>query len=252
MSVEVLEAFDVTVARRAAGPLREFNQAGILSPADVHVALRLARLSGTDDDMVLLGAALAARAPRLGHVCVDLHTIGNTASSDSDSPVDFTTLPWPETPAWLGRLSASRLVGADRPLHLEGSNLYLDRLWGDECLVASELESRAANPAEGVDLEVLAAGLARLFPGDDDPDLQRLAAACAVLRRMSVIAGGPGTGKTTTVARALALLHSVNESGQPPLIALAAPTGKAAARLEESVRAEARQVDIDSAVRPGQ
>ena len=248
-TVEELEPFDVTMARRATGPLREFNLAGVLSPSDVHVALRLARLGGIDDDAVVLGTAFAARAPRLGHVCVDLHSIRHTASSDSDAPVDLGALPWPEPAAWLGRLSACPLVGADRPLHLEGPNLYLDRLWGDECLVASELTSRAAQPMDGVDEALLAAGLARLFPGDKEPDLQRLAAASAVLRRMSVIAGGPGTGKTTTVARALALLHDVNGSGRPPLIALAAPTGKAAARLEESVRAEARQVDVDPLVR---
>jgi exodeoxyribonuclease V alpha subunit len=247
---EGLEAFDVTVARRASGPLRVFNQAGILSPSDVHVALRLARLSGTgDDDAVLLGIAFAARAPRLGHVCVDLHSIGHTASADSDSPVDVGTLPWPESGAWLGQMTASPLVGTDRPLHLEGSNLYLDRLWADECLVASELESRAAGTADEVDDELLAAGLARLFPGDDDPDLQRLAAATSVLSRMSVIAGGPGTGKTTTVARALALLFSLGGDTRPPLVALAAPTGKAAARLEASVRAEAQRAGLDPMVR---
>ena len=244
-----LDAFDLTMARRASGPLGEFNRAGILSPSDVHVALRLARLSGTGDDAVVLGAAFAARAPRLGHVCVDLQSIRHTASTDSDSTVDVDLLPWPEPPAWVGRMSSCPLVGADRPLHLEGSSLYLDRLWADECLVASELESRAAKAAGDVDDELLAAGLARLFPVDDHPDLQRLAAATSVLRRMSVIAGGPGTGKTTTVARALALLYTVGDPGRPPLVALAAPTGKAAARLEASVRAEARQADIDAVVR---
>jgi exodeoxyribonuclease V alpha subunit len=250
-AVEGLNGFEVTVARRAAGPLREFNDAGVLAPSDVHVALRLARLSGIDDDVVALGIAFAARAPRLGHVCVDLGSIRHTASSDTDLPVDISILPWPEPPSWLGRMSASPLVGVDRPLHLEGSNLYLDRLWVDECLVASELVTRAAHPADGVDEALLAASLARLFSGDDDdPDLQRLAATTAVLRKMSVIAGGPGTGKTTTVARTLALLHMVSAAGNPPpLIALAAPTGKAAARLEESVRAEARHADIDPAVR---
>ena len=248
-AVEGLERFDASVARGARGLLHEFNLAGILSPSDIHVADRLARLSATDDDLVVLGTAFAARAPRLGHVCVDLGSIRHTASSDSDSPVDVGALPWPESPAWLGRLSASRLVGADRPLHLEGSNLYLDRLWADERLVASDLETSGAQPAGGVDDELLGAGLARLFPGDDDPDLQRLAAATCVLRRLSVIAGGPGTGKTTTVARALALLHAQASGRRPPLIALAAPTGKAAARLEESVRAEARRMDLDGTVR---
>ena len=97
-----------------------------------------------------------------------------------------------------------------------------------------------------IDLALLRAGLATLFrevdPKSADPDhLQPLAAAAAVLRRVSVIGGGPGTGKTTTVARLLALLdqQAVAQGAAPPLIALAAPTGKAALRLEEAVRDEA-------------
>jgi exodeoxyribonuclease V alpha subunit len=148
-------------------------------------------------------------------------------------------------------MSGSTLVGDDRPLHLQGTNLYLDRLWADECLVASVLLERAAGPAVGVDVTVLSSGLAQLFDGGDDPDLQRMAAGTAVLRRVSVVAGGPGTGKTRTVARVLALLEAqAAVSGlRPPLIALAAPTGKAAARLEEAVRAGSATMGVDPEVR---
>ena len=85
-------------------------------------------------------------------------------------------------------------------------------------------------------------------PTAEDPEhLQPLAAATAVLRRVSVIAGGPGTGKTTTVARLLGLLdqHAVARGAAPPLIALAAPTGKASLRLEEAVRDEATRLGLD-------
>ena len=106
-----------------------------------------------------------------------------------------------------------------------------------------------------VDVALLRAGLSQLFREDDpeaaDPDhLQPLAAAAAVLRRVSVIAGGPGTGKTTTVARLLGLLdqQAVVHSIEPPLIALAAPTGKAALRLEESVRNEAPELGLDPGI----
>ena len=87
-----------------------------------------------------------------------------------------------------------------------------------------------------------------LFDGEEDPDLQRLAAASAVLRGTSIIAGGPGTGKTTTVARVLALIdEQASAAGlRPPLIALAAPTGKAAARLEEAVKQEAQRLPISA------
>ena len=85
--------------------------------------------------------------------------------------------------------------------------------------------------------DALEAGLDRLFAGGPD-DSQRAAAEAAVRRRFAVVAGGPGTGKTTTVARILALLAE-QSGGVPPLVALAAPTGKAAQRLEEAVHDEA-------------
>jgi exodeoxyribonuclease V alpha subunit len=243
-----IDPFDIRLARRGEGVLREFNEAGVLTAADLHVALRLGRLGGTSDDVVLLGAAFAVRAPRFGHVCVDLATIRTTASTDLETPVDLQALPWPDEDDWIDRLRASPLAGVDRPLHLEGTTLYLDRFWSEERQVAADLLALADLPAAGVDLELLAAGLDRLFASTDDPDLQRLAAAAAVLRRFSVIAGGPGTGKTTTVARVLALLdeQAAQQGRRPPLIALAAPTGKAAQRLEEAVHSEARELQIDA------
>ena len=244
------DPFDAAVALGATGRLRDFNRAGILTTSDVHVALRLTGLGESDDDLVALGAAFAARAPRLGHVCVDLSSIRDTASSDTDTPAAIAALPWPDPAEWVARLSGSALVGQDRPLHLTGTTLYLDRLWTDERRVAADLLARADVPADGVDDTVLAKGLARLFDGEDVPDLQRLAAAAAVVRRVSVVAGGPGTGKTRTVARVLALLdeQAAATGRPPPLIALAAPTGKAAARLEEAVRAGAGAVGGDDAV----
>ena len=234
----------------APGILGEFNRAGILSTSDVHVAVTLARLSGVADEVVCLGAALAARAPRLGHVCVDLASISTSAITDTDSGADLGALPWPDSTLWLARMAASSLVGDDLPLHLVGSNLYLDRLWADEVLVAKDVLERAAHSQTGVDDGVLAADVAMLFPAAQESDLQSLAAITAVRRRFSVIAGGPGTGKTTTVARALALLEgqAAAAGARPPLFALAAPTGKAAARLEEAVHAEARAMRVDPAM----
>ena len=97
---------------------------------------------------------------------------------------------------------------------------------------------------------MLADGLARLFPGDAD-ERQRAAGAAAVRHRFAVVAGGPGTGKTTTVARIVALLAEQAEAaGRPqPLIALAAPTAVAAARLEEAVHDAAEGLDASDAVR---
>ncbi|MGP0031437.1 MAG: exodeoxyribonuclease V subunit alpha [Acidimicrobiales bacterium] len=240
------DPFATGLARRAGGLLRVFNEAAVLSAADVHVALRLGALGGTVDEGVLLGVALAVRCPRLGHVCVDLTTIRSTVSTDAEESVDLDALPWPDEEDWVERIRASPLVGDDHPLRLEGNRLYLDRYWSAECQVANDLLSRADRPVDGVDLGVLRSGLDALFGADEHPDLQRLAAATAVLRAVSVIAGGPGTGKTTAIARVLVLLdEQMSLNGQrPPLVALCAPTGKAAVRLEEAVRQEAERLPI--------
>ena len=254
------DPFDVRLARQAPRVLREFNAAGVLNAADVHVALRLGRLGGEADEAVLLASALAVRAPRLGHVCTDLASIRTTATIDVELPVDLQALPWPDPEDWLRRVGASPLVATGEgegggtpdghPLRLVGARLYLDRYWREERQVAVDLRTRGAHDAPGVDADVLARGLDRLFAGPE-PDHQRLAGASAVLRRFSVVAGGPGTGKTTTVARVLALLLEQAEAAgsPPPLVALAAPTGKAAARLEEAVHEEASRLDVSSGVR---
>ena len=90
------DPFDVRRSRAASGLLAAFNDAGVLAAADVHVARRLAALYGEPaDGPVALAAALAVRAPRLGHVFVDLATIRDTATVDTDEPVDISELPWP-------------------------------------------------------------------------------------------------------------------------------------------------------------
>jgi exodeoxyribonuclease V alpha subunit len=249
-ALDTVDRHDARYVRRAAATLRDFNEAGVLAAADIHVALRLAQLLREEDEKVLLATALAVRAPRLGSVCVDLATIGTAAVTDLDLPVNLQELPWPEPEAWVEGLASSPLVAAgedggdDRPLRLVGTTLYLDRYWRDERRVAADLLSRN-EPAADVDAAVLTDGLGRLFDGAE-PDLQRLAAATVVLRRLAVIGGGPGTGKTTTVTRILVLLDEQAEAAgaPPPLVALAAPTGKAAARLEESVHDEASALEL--------
>ncbi len=138
----------------------------------------------------------------------------------------------------------------DRPLRLLDTHLYLDRYWREERQVAADLLALAGGDVAGMSMDALADGLARLFPGDADMR-QRLAAAAAVVRRFAVVAGGPGTGKTTTVARIVALLaeQASAAGGRPPLVGLAAPTGKAAARLQEAVHEEADRVVVSDEVR---
>jgi exodeoxyribonuclease V alpha subunit len=211
----------------------------VLVSADIHVARILAELSGCDEELVVLGAAFAVRAPRLGHTCVDLTTIHETADTDEDS-LPLEDLPWPDAQLWIESMTRSTLVESGAPLRIEGTLLYLDRYWSDECQVAADLLSKAASGVDDLDLEVLIEGTERLLSGNTDP-LQRLASVSAVLRRFTVIAGGPGTGKTTTVARILALLfeQGLSSHDRLPLVAVAAPTGKAANRLQEAIREEA-------------
>ena len=260
VAVEV-DPFDVRRVSRAPELLRAFNDAGVLTAADVHVALRLCGLGRDDDEWVALAAALAVRGPRLGHVYVDLAAIGATATVDAEDAVDVAALPWPPADAWLQRLGGSPLVavgededgdGASRPLRLVGSALYLDRYWREERRVAADLLALAGAPAADVRDDLLAAGLTRLFAGRAD-GRQVLAAAAAVVSPFAVVAGGPGTGKTTTVARIVALLceQAAAAGSSGPLVALAAPTGKAAARLEEAVHEEAAQLDVSDALRRG-
>ena len=251
MTDAAVDLFDARLVRGASGLLAIFNVAGVLDASDVHVALRLGRIAGVRDDVVLLAAALAVRAPRLGHVRTDLATVASTADADLDLPVNVAELPWPEPHAWVARVAASVLVGSACPLRVEGTALYLDRYWAEEVQVAADLLARAGAGTPAVDTAVLADGLSRLFAGAEEPDLQRVAAATAVLRRLAVVAGGPGTGKTTTVARILALLddQAGAAGGRPPLIALAAPTGKAAARLEQAVHDQARAMPVDGTTR---
>jgi exodeoxyribonuclease V alpha subunit len=206
---------NAALAARATGALREFNAAGVLAPADVHVSQRLAAIAREHDEQVMLAVAFAVRGPRLGHVYVDLETIRETATVDAEEPVDLAALPWPAPAQWRERVAASALVavgeegGAERPLRLVGSALYLDRYWREERQVAADL---------------LALG-----------------------PRLEVIAGGPGTGKTTMVARNLA--HMLEQGVDPALVALAAPTGKAAARLSEAVHEVAARLDVADTVR---
>ncbi|MCB0010121.1 MAG: AAA family ATPase, partial [Anaerolineales bacterium] len=138
----------------------------------------------------------------------------------------------------------------DRPLRLWGSRLYLDRYWRAEAQVAEDLLAMAVDEAELEDADATKADLERLFPGDEGDGKQAQAAEVAASGRLTVIAGGPGTGKTTTVARIAALLMADAErGGRVPLIGLAAPTGKAAQRLQESVRGEAAGLAVSDSVR---
>ncbi len=218
--------------------LRALRRRGALADIDAHLAALLAGLAADEPEAAALAGALVASAARGGHVCIDLSAFAGRPCFAADAPAGAE--PWvaPPLAAWRSRLAASGVAGgpADRrPLVLEGDRLYLYRYWRYEARLAADLRARAAARPE-VDEGRLAAGLRRLFVGAPADDLQRAAAERALRCGLALIAGGPGTGKTTTVARVLALLLEQSPRS-PPAIALAAPTGKAAARLQDALTA---------------
>lgn len=224
--------------------LTQFEGAGVVSADDVAVAAGLARLGGETTPSVLLAVALCVRALRAGSVCVDLAADPVTwfPEDPAQSPA-AARLPWPEVAAWRRELLASPLVhqpgppdpspADQRPLLLADHLLYLHRYWADEQLVAAELTQRSV-PTQQYPAERLRAALDHQFPPQESAEAnrQRLAVACSATRRLTIVAGGPGTGKTTVVGRLLAVLRELDPGLE---CALAAPTGKAAARLAQAV-----------------
>ncbi|MFV1362598.1 exodeoxyribonuclease V subunit alpha [Mycolicibacterium elephantis] len=193
----------------ATGLLRTFADAELIESSDVHVAQRLTTLAGESDERVALAVALLVRALRGGSVCLDLPS--------AEAQVEVSGL--------AAAVRASPLTGV--ALRVDGDLLYLDRYWREEQQVCDDiLAMLAAQPSRA------SADVDRLFPAGFEE--QRAAAEVALSQGLTVLTGGPGTGKTTTVARLLALLAG----GTRLRIALAAPTGKAAARLQEAVQLE--------------
>lgn len=227
-----------------------FVDAGVLDASAVHVADAIARSVGGVEPEVLIGAALAARAPRFGHICVvPAEVAGSIVIDDALLPA-FDTLPWPDPSHWAALLAASPAVRCSDqrpgdvtlPLVWDGARLYLERYWRFEQNVADDLLRRAGTVGGLTTPSAELDTILDAFFGPVDPlspDRQRAAAQCALTRRLAVVAGGPGTGKTRTIARLLAAAHQVALArGQTLDVALAAPTGKASARMTEAVHSE--------------
>jgi len=228
-------------------PLQALEQANLLSDLDRHFAALMRRLSDAPDPAVDLAAALAARTRRMGHVCLDLPAVaGRPPEPAAKAP------PLPDLDAWRAALIRSGVVGRPgdfMPLILDRADrLYLHRYWAYQDRLARGLLSRGQSTEDGGQrTEGPADLLDRYFPpvgSVDEPDLQRRAAEVALTRRLCVISGGPGTGKTTTVAKILAL--SIEAADDPPEAALAAPTGKAAARMTAALVRETADSVYDS------
>ena len=205
---------------------------------------------GSPSPPVLLAALVLSELEGRGHSCLQLADLAHDPAGllgwtkEQWQGLAGTVAPLPKTArAWAAQLAACDEVwqvgqfdfGA--PLVFDGERLYLRRYWRDETLVAGSIRARAA-AARPVDSRQVRAWLDLLFTAqraEHKPDWQKLACAVALRGSVAIITGGPGTGKTYTVARLLALLFAVAPDAAQQRIALAAPTGKAAARLKQSI-----------------
>ena len=233
--------------------LRELNKLGVLRTLDDALANTLRRLDPETPDEVLAAAALASMAVANGH-----------AGFNPTSPRQLVDaeIAWPDAEAWRRQLAASRFVATPQssaeeaeaaPLVLENGLLYLRRYREYERRLALQLQRIASQSMPGTGIEPIAPLFDRLFPEARTDDHQARAAALALRRALLLVTGGPGTGKTTTIARLLVLrIAGAMQAGAAPLrIALAAPTGRAAERMAESLRRAAAQMagqGIDAAL----
>jgi exodeoxyribonuclease V alpha subunit len=210
-----------------------------LSDMDYQFARFIGRLDGKSDENLLLAAALVSRYRGEGHICVDLSELSGKVLQFEGAY----SLICPSLENWLKTLESSPVVGMPgdyRPLILDGSRLYLFRYWNYEKKLAYTLKFFAENKIEEFDEVRLKEGFDRIFPsfaigGESHIDWQKVAAFASLKRSLCVISGGPGTGKTYTVAKILALLIEQNRNGNVNIV-LTAPTGKAAAKLQESIK----------------
>ena len=257
--------------------LQAWSEAGWLRPLDWAFGRFLWAEAPDASPWLIMAATLASHQLGRGHVCLDLAltikdpTLALSLPPEVAEQADSESVTPPVSPQevfkdlslelWREALSHPHLTSdgeGSNPLVLVGNRLYLRRFWAYEQQVLDQISQRlkattTANhgPNSGTIRDILTA----LFPeAHTAPDWQKVACALAVRNRFNIITGGPGTGKTTTVLKVLALLQSLSlaDSGasRPLRIKLAAPTGKAAARLSQSIASRVEGLDLSRLADP--
>lgn len=231
MTTAMLSSGDERHVRDAIGPLAWAFHRQVLAAGQ-----------GSDaDGVVAMAAALLMRATVNGHICLTLDEIVEQAAS--------VHVPFAGAAELRRHLGAHPWVGAGdgtSPLVFENEQLYLRRFREAEVRLATAIRTRIAASATNQTLPALAPRFREVFPPGKETDWQAVAVAASLRSRLSIITGGPGTGKTTTVARLLAMLLAQDPEVR---VALTAPTGKAATRLGEAVQETLRQMGVDDATR---
>jgi len=224
---------------------------GIFSEIDIHFAGFILRFSVDQDPDIFLAAALVSRATANGDICLNLDSMSETVLLAEQAGCD--PILCPPAMKWRRKLKAHTAVdepGGRCPLILDYHNrLYLYRYWEYEKKLSSSIRDRAAGALADFNPGKVKACLDRLFPViDEDVDWQKVAAVIALLKRFSVITGGPGSGKTYAIAGILALILEC--TGRNKLnICLTAPTGKAAARLSEAIKQAKEHLNCDDDIK---
>ena len=220
-----------------------------LNRIDRHFADFIRREAGAVSPWLGLVVSLASNAVGNGNICLNLAEIaGKVIRVDGEEVVV------PALDELTDCLAGTKVVGTPgdfRPLVLDGNGrLYLYRYWRYERELVRVIMGKAAATCSGIDEVLIGEGLGRLFSGStgDGTDWQKVAALAALRKTFCVISGGPGTGKTSTVVKIIALLLEQAKGGHLR-VALAAPTGKSAARLMESIGLMKEQLDCTASIK---
>jgi exodeoxyribonuclease V alpha subunit len=232
-------------------------ETGMISKVDTHFANFIAEISEDNDPDIFLGAAMISSATGNGDICLDLGSVSEKQvikEQNDEVPVIF-----PKLDVWLEKLRKSPVVGNPGefcPLILdENKRLYLYRYWEYEKILSESIKRRIKEDVKDIDASLLKKSLKRLFPDNlgpekskNDINWQKVATLTAATKRFCVISGGPGTGKTYTVAKILAILLE-QARGDKLRIFLCAPTGKAAAKLSESIKKAKKELNCSDTIK---
>ena len=267
MSVD-LETVSKSMQTSKTIELDRARERGLFSSLDIQFARRLGALYGETSGEVLWGLALACRQESQGHVCADLRRLESRGlvSEQEGEARSFSALPeGVALERWLEELRESRIVGDDldsaagaevEPLILDAKGrLYLRRSYSDQARLAEAVHRRGHAADLLVDWALAEAGIDRLVPSSDvagsGPDWTRVALRTGLARPLSIVTGGPGTGKTTLVVRMIALLieQALASGADPPTVRMLAPTGKAAAAMTTSFQRQRESLDVSDEVR---
>ncbi|WP_217988391.1 exodeoxyribonuclease V subunit alpha [Aliifodinibius salipaludis] len=233
--------------------LDKLCQKEIIRPIDLELCRFLKERHSDISPKVLRAACLVSHLYRQGHVCLSLDEYAGQPTFE-DERVEI-SLKAPALDQWRLALEECPAVGKPgdyKPLILDNSDrLYMHKLWNYERTLGEELVKRSRQQEDNIDVSLLRDGLTRLFTdSSQNPDWQQVAAATSIRNNLSIISGGPGTGKTSTVVRVLALILEQYQDREEKLnIALSAPTGKAAARLQDSIASAKEGLDISEEIR---